>query len=523
VLHRHRRPRILLPAGLLALIAVAQACVGSPPPPRRDLFSALEKTVNSESMFEFSTAGRIRYSNGGGLEPSPETEAEFYADGSSRPGKGFRMTVRKRPVLWPDGMRSVAAIESKDISSPGESSGSDGIREGGGSTESWLLLEEIPGAVRVPGQPLWFSGRSGAMDAFGALAYALPPLGSPDTVFARMNSLLSRYRDPQFSGQSEVRGHPVDIYTVSVLSETARPSRDALATLAGDRRPATLAPSPTASPSPSPTSLDGIERVSITDAVWLTAFGSTPASELTAAVESAAYYSLVVRTFVDQIDNRVRRVEVVFGVNSPQRSAQVEASAEYWGYDTIGEFKIPVDTTFVSPEGQDTIRRAGFRVTAPSVLPPGVEFTGLEPRPGTGSCEPLAMSYTGRGRAGHLRLVEVPLECGPSIPPPLSPGSQTGSSPSAATGGTPGSSLATNGRKAFELTDTPFGSRISLRRDGESLVAFRQLEDSWVTLRSDAGISIEDALLALDRMVPLAVPIPKELSLPLPQEGPERR
>lgn len=506
MLPRRRRPRALTPAGLLALALAAEACAGSPPPPRRDLASALEKTAGVEAMFEFSLQGRIGFSRDPVVAVSPEPAAEFYAVGSGRPGRGFRMTVQKRPAMWHGGPRGYAVSAGADVSTPG----AQGPPRAEGMPGSWLVLEEIPGAVRAPGQPLWFAGRSGAMDAFGGLAHALPPLGSPDTVLTRLRSLLSRFRDPEFSGQSEVRGHPVDVYSLTVPPEKARPPDDVLeARESGGRSPSpfrTSAPSP----SPSPTSPDGSLRVPLSEAVWMLVYGETPASELTAAIEADVAYSLLARAYVDQIDNMVRRVDVSLGVKSPGTVVRVEAVAEYWGFDTVGEFRVPVDTTFVSPEGQEAIRAAGFPVTAPSP-PPGLEFTGLERRPGANLCEPLSMSYTGRGRAGHMRLAQVPATCGPLLPPP--PASET----------QPGAPATVTGRESFTVTDTPLGSRLLLRRDGESMVALRELENSWVTARSDGGISVEELFSSLDGLVPLSVPIPPELSLPLPQEGPERR
>lgn len=504
---RHHRSRTLLPAGLSALALVVGACVGSSPPPRRDLSTALERTASGDSMFEFSLWGRIAIYRPDGQSISPGAAAEFHADGSARSGRGYRMTVRKRPALWYRGP------SASKVPVPGE--GPSGVGEvtatGAGVPASWLVLEETPGAVRAPAQPLWFSGRSGAMDPFGALAYALPPLGSPDTVFARLTSFVSRFGDPELSGQSEVRGHPVDIYSLAVVSERAQPPKEVVEARRSGTPLTSPTPEPGGSPSPSPTSLDGSLRAPISEAAWLLVWDDAPAGELTAAIEADVRYSLVARVLVDQIDNRVRRVEVSMGVRSPGSNIRVEAASDYWGFDVLGEFKIPVDTTLVSPEGQAAIRSAGFPVTAPSTMPPGLEFTGLERRPGADPCEPLSISYTGRGRAGHIRLTEVPAACGPSLPSPASPEAQ---SPSP---------ISPSGRESFTLTDTPLGSRVSLWKHGESAIAYREIGNSWVTARAEGGISVEELLLTLDALTPLSVPIPHELSLPLPREGPERR
>ncbi len=497
------RPKALLFVGIVAPALVTGGCVGSPPPPQRDLSSAIQKTADTDAMFEFSISGQFTFSKGSAQMRSARPAAEFFAEGSARPERGYRMIVRKRPPVWrTDTQFSTDPTEAKPQDDAGDQ-----------SSEPWLVLEETPGAVRAPGQPLWFSGRSGAMDAFGSLAFSLPPLGSPDTVFARLGPLVAELGEPQFFGQGEVRGHPVDMYSLSLLSAKAEPPRDILdgrarsAATASSQRSGEGSPSP----SPSPTSLDGIRRVSLSEAAWLSLHGEARPEELTSAIQSDTRYSLVVRAFVDQLDNRIRRIEVAFGARSPDARVDVDATAEFWGFDTVGEFRIPVDTTFLPPESQSAIRNAGFEVVAPSLPPAGLEFTGLEFVQGGSPCEPISMTYTGRGRAGNLRLVQVPAMCGPSIPPLPNSESRT-----------PTPSM-TERREGFSITDTPLGARVSILREGETILAFRQLEHSWVTVRAAGGVSVEEVLSTLDRLKPLVVPIPQELSLPLPPEGPERR
>jgi len=497
--NKRRRHSKQAAAAILLFAVLAQGCVGSPPPPRKDLFSAVEKSASGGEMFQFWSSGILV------LDAASEDAAdrllplaEYVAEGSSRAGKGYRMTLRKRPAVW-------RATEGIDAILSGQN-----VLPNSGEAETWLSLEEVPGAVRAPGQPLWFSGRSGLMDPFGALAHALPPLGSPDTVFDRLRSLLSLFKDPELAGQAEVRGHPVDVYTLSVSGKRALPPKEAVEKV---RKPPSVSQSPTlpspGSPSPSPTALDGLQRLPLPEAVWLFVNGRKHPDEVTAVQETVATYSLTARVYVDQIDNRLRRVEVTLGVSGTKFRVRVESSAEFWGFDPVGEFKIPVDTTFVSPDGQTTIARAGFEVLVPSNPPAGLEFTGLERRPDANRCEPLTISYTGRGRSGHLKLIEVPSGCEPST----SIAAQSGPAPST-------KSLNSG---SVSLTDTPFGSRIFFGSDPTGRVAIKKTQRSWVTAHADEGISVEELFEVVDGLAPIRVPIPPELSLPLPPEGPERR
>ncbi len=448
----------------------------------------MERTAGSDEAFEFSLWAKVEFEPVGAAPSLGHVQGEVFAEGSSRQGKGFRALVRKKPVLW-GGPRGGKPRD-------GSASGAVGLTE-------WLVVEEVPGAVRAPGQPIWFSGRSGAMDPFGGLAHALPPLGSPDTVFARISSLLPRLGEPSLVGVGEARGHPVEIYSLGPVGGKASPP-EALVDSAGRAVRSQ-------SPSPTPTSLDGSQKEGLAEAAWSLLYGDTPDDSITDAIRADVRYSVSSRVFVDQSDTRIRRVETTLAVLGPDAAVKVQAASDYWGFDSVGEFKIPVDTTFVAPDVQDVLRESSFAAFVPTVVPPGLEFTGLERALEAGACDPLSLAYTGRGRSGYVRIWESPEKCGPSIPK------------------TPNSSTSvTRGPEApraaeFVVTDTPSGARVEFRIDTDAVTAYRKVGSTWVSARAEGGISVQELIEMLDWLAPLEVPIPPELSLPLPQQGPERR
>ncbi len=475
-------------AALVAAGAVATSCVGSPPPPRKDLAAAVERTAGSDDAFEFSLWAKVEFEPVGAAPSLGHVQGEVLAEGSSRQGRGFRALVRKKPVLW---------------KGPRGNAPPDGSEGGAVSPAEWLVVEEVPGAVRAPGHPIWFSGRSGAMDLFGGLAHALPPLGSPDTVFARISSFLPRLGEPSLVGVGEARGHPVEIYSLGPVGGKASPPA-ALVDSAG--RAVRIA-----SPSPTPTSLDGSGKEGLAEAAWSLLYGDIPDDSITDAIRADVRYSVSSRVFVDQIDTRIRRVETTLAILGPDAAVKVQAASDYWGFDSVGEFKIPVDTTFVAPDVQDMLRQSGFVAFVPTVVPPGLEFTGLERASAAGACDPLTLAYTGRGRSGHVRIWESPEKCGPSIP--RTPNASTSS---------PRDSEAHRDAE-FVATDTPSGARMEVRTEPDVVTAYRKVDGTWVSARAEGGISVRELVEMLDWLAPLELPIPPELSLPLPQQGPERR
>lgn len=487
--------RLLFGFGVVALLSSA-GCVGASPPPRKDLFSAVEKSITEEAMFEFALEARLAMASpsldafDGEQDAGRAKRAEVYVSGSSRPEKGYRALVVKRPPLW-----SEAESRSHE------------------SMEAPLVLEEVPGAVTKPGSLLWFSGRSGAMDAFGPLAFAIPPLGSPDTVFARTIGLLRTLPEPVSGGTAEVRAHPTDVYFAQMGPLRAGPPKDAARVITGtlersggssDKAGGTTTPTstrPPASVSPSPTSYDGTERLGLEEAVWRFGVGRPSEEEVTEVASSEVTYSISVRAFVDHIDGRMRRLETNLSLTGSKVSASLWAAADFWGYDPIGEFKIPVDTTFVTHSQQQVLRSLEFKPQVPGWLPPGIEFAGMESPDLSGPasrCRPVHLMFTGRGREGYVELSQAKRGCGvPTLmrPPDVPPAS----------------------------TETASGASLEVQRGEERSSVRGTARDVEFVLVAETGVSISEAIQIAESLQDMDIPIPAELALPPPKEGPERR
>jgi hypothetical protein len=475
-------------AFLLALALATGSCVGSPPPPERDLFGAIEKSKADDAMFEFALAASLMATSrpasegvSGGSPESRTSRADVFIEGSARPEKGYRALVSKRPVLWGE-----------------KENTADGAHAAGA-----LVVEEIPGAVARPGTKLWFSGRSGAMDPFGPLAYALPPLGSPDSVFDRTAQLLRTLPEARSVGQAEVRSRQTDVYETGTVQLRVEPPKDARArleaALASKRDTGSQANSADkASPTPSPTGYDGPTKYPLTEAAWLFANEPLDESEVTALASSEVTVTVSVIAYVDLVDGRLRRLASYLGVIGLKRSATIQAESDFWGFDPIGEFKPPIDTTFISPTDQESLLRLEFKPVAPAWLPPGMEFTGIEiPRDAVvgQKCRPIFLRFTGRGREGFIEISEAPRSCSSTFP--------SGS--------------------GDELTRTASGRMVAVASNEGRLRVTGSLRETGFELTAGSGVTLAEAVKVADSLEQLEVPIPLELSLPLPKEGPERR
>lgn len=442
------------------MVALFAGCPGPPAPPSEDLSSATAKSADTNDMFQFALEATIET-----RAPDGKTSRTVVrSDGSARNREGYLTVV------------------DSDPGPPGAASP--------------LILEEFPGAVRSPGSPYWFSGRSGAMDPFGPLAEALPPLGPPQSAIRRFDGLVAHAASADAItnlGVHEVRGHGSDTYSFPIASGPliAAPSPTPSASSSGSSSTSTpVDPNVTSSVTPAPTRPTPVPEATVMLLARTAGLPAPPTPTAPGQLKSSG------AAWVDQIDGRLRRIEANDTASMFGASIAVNASMEIWGYDPSGNYNQPIDTTLLGPSQQRLISTTPFTVLGPTRLPDGLQLVGISQEPaGWVPCPAISTSFTGRGRDGFLSVREAQAQCaGPYITIP----NET-------------------------LTQTATGDQIRLGHQNDESIALIQRDGTLAELRAKSGISTEELVITAESLRRVNVPIPLSLSLPLPNEGPERR
>ncbi|RIK10959.1 MAG: hypothetical protein DCC49_01765 [Acidobacteria bacterium] len=435
-------------AGILAVILLA-GCPGPAPPPKEDLASASQKTAESAGMFNFALEAWIELRS-----PAGEvTRSTSRSEGSARNNEGYRMLISSDP--------------------------------GGGETP--IVLEEIPGAVRQPGSPYWFSGASGSMDPFGPLASALPPLGSPSTVTRRYESLVNasaRSNPFELIGTGEVRGHSTDCYRFGI---TTAPISIPTPTGSPFKTPSPSVVTPTAAPAPSPKAIE--EAAALLLAKASRVLPSTPPGGL-GKIRTSSY------ACVDQIDGRLRRIQSDVEASLHGAAVNARATMDLWGHDPSGTFNEPIDTSLIGPLEQEQIRSSPFRILGPLRLPEGLQFVSLDPAADWAPCAAKKLVFTGRGREGFFDVLQTASDCAAEV---------------------------TSKAPAPLVTETASGITVRYGEIADGFLAAITVDGTYAQVRTKNGISKDEAISIAASLRPITVPIPSSRSLPLPQDGPETR
>lgn len=447
----------LTAVGVLTAILLS-GCPGPAPPPKDDLASASLKTAESAGMFNFALEAWIEVRSPAGEVTSSTTRGE----GSARNNEGYRMLVSSDPA--PEGEASP------------------------------LVLDEFPGAVRQPGSPYWFSGSSGSMEAFGPLANALPPLGTPSTATRRYESLVNasaRNNPIELIGTGEVRGHSTDCYSFGI---TAAPISIPTPTESPFRTPLPVSPSPTitstATPptqSPSPKAIEEAAATVLAKAARV--LPSTPPGGL-GTIKTSSY------ACVDQIDGRLRRIQSDLEASLHGAAINVRATMDLWGYDPSGTFNEPIDTSLIGPQEQGQIRSSPFPILGPLRLPEGLQFVSLDPAADWAPCAAKKLTFTGRGREGYFDVLQTASDCATEI-------TSKASMPS--------------------VTETASGITVRYGESADGYLAAMTVDGTYAQVRTKNNISKDEAISIAASLRPIRVPIPPSRSLPLPKDGPETR